>query len=150
MDAAEVDAILARFPEARGNLIEILHEIQALYGYLPEAVLRYVADKKSTPMTRLFNIATFYHSFHLTPQGRHKACVCLGTACHVKGSAGLLDELGRRLNVGEGDTTSDSRYTVGVVRCVGACSMAPVMVIDNDTYGGMTSTKVPGILKKYK
>lgn len=150
MDSVRIDELLSQYQEVRGNLIEILHKIQAHDKYLPEDALIYVSRKTGVPITRLYSLATFYHLFHLTPQGRHSACVCLGTACHVKGSAGLLDEVERRLGAKEGETTEDMRFTIGAVRCVGACSLAPVMIVDNKMYGGMTSAKVPEILKKYK
>lgn len=150
MDSVKIDELLSPYQEVRGNLIEILHKIQAHDNYLPEDALRYLSQKTGVPLTRLYSIAAFYHFFRLSPQGRHQACVCLGTACHVKGSAGLLDEVERRLGAKEGETTEDMRFTIGAVRCVGACSLAPVMIVDNKTYGGMTLTKVPEILKNCK
>ncbi len=149
MDAAALDAILAEYPETKGNVIAILHAVQSRYNYLPEDALRYIAKRTKVPITRLYGIATFYHFFSLTPKGRHELNICLGTACHVKGSQRIMDEVGRRLSVEEGETTDDMKYTLRAVRCVGACSLAPVMVVDSDTYGSVTAKKAADILKKY-
>jgi len=143
-----VDDVLSRYPEVRGNLISVLHEIQSRYNYLPEDVLMYLAKKTGVPITRLYSIATFYHLFSLTPKGKHQIQVCLGTACHVKGSQRILDELKRKLDVEEGETTKDMRYTLDAVRCIGACSLAPVMVVDKDTHGNVTTKKATDIVKK--
>lgn len=150
LDVTPVDQILSRYPEITGNLISVLHEIQSHYNYLPEDALRHLSKQSGVPVTRLYSIATFYHFFSLKPKGRHQIHVCLGTACHVKGGQRVLDEVKRRLGVNEGETTADGKYTVNEVRCVGACSFAPVVVVDNDTHCGMTSRKVPDILKKYE
>lgn len=148
MELQPVDDILARHPEVRGSLITVLHEIQSHYNYLPEDALRHLAKRTGIPITRLYSIATFYHLFSLTPKGRHQIHVCLGTACHVKGSQRVFDELKRTLGVDEGETTKDMRYTLGAVRCVGACSLAPVVVVDKDTHSGVTTKKAMEILKK--
>lgn len=150
MDIDHLNGILSHYTEFKGNLIGILHEIQSFYGYLPEDALRYIAKKTGTPITRLYSIATFYHFFSLTPKGKHQVCVCLGTACHVKGSARVMSEVERQLGVKEGGTTDDMRFTVSAVRCVGACSLAPVMTVDKDTHSGVGPKKVAGILKKYE
>ncbi|MDH4163907.1 MAG: NADH-quinone oxidoreductase subunit NuoE [Nitrospirota bacterium] len=148
MEMQPVDDVLSRYPEVRGNLISVLHEIQSRYNYLPEDVLMYLAKKTGVPITRLYSIATFYHLFSLTPKGKHQIQVCLGTACHVKGSQRILDELKRKLDVEEGETTKDMRYTLDAVRCIGACSLAPVMVVDKDTHGNVTTKKATDIVKK--
>ncbi len=143
-----VDDILSHYPEVRGSLISVLHEIQSHYNYLPEDDLRHLAKRTGVPITRIYSIATFYHLFSLTPKGRHQIHVCLGTACHVKGSQRVLDELKRKLGVDEGETTKDMKYTLDAVRCVGACSLAPVMVIDKDTHSNVTTKKATDLLKK--
>lgn len=146
----ELDRILARYPEPASAIISILHEVQSACNYLPEEALRQLAAKTGVPVTRLYSIATFYHFFSLTPQGRHQVHVCLGTACHVKGSGRVLTEIERELGAKEGQTTADMRFSVGAVRCVGACSLAPVMVVDNQTHGKMTPKAAKDILKKYE
>jgi NADH:ubiquinone oxidoreductase subunit E len=101
-------------------------------------------------LTQLFGIATFYHFFSLIPKGRHQIFVCLGTACHVKGSTRIFGEVKKRLAVEEGETTGDGRYTVNTVRCVGACSFAPVLLVDKDTHGQVISNQVVDILNQYE
>jgi NADH:ubiquinone oxidoreductase subunit E len=150
MESKEIDLILENYPETKGNLISILHELQSLFNYLPEEALRYLSEKTKIPLTQLYGMATFYHFFSLTPKGRHQVFVCLGTACHVKGSTRLLGEVKKRVGVEEGETTEDMRYTINTVRCVGACSFAPVMIVDKDTHGNLASTKVAEILNRYE
>lgn len=150
LDLAPVDAILLQYPEITGNLISVLHEIQSHYHYLPEDALRHLSKRTGVPITRLYSIATFYHLFSLTPKGRHQIHVCLGTACHVKGSQRVLDELKRKLQIDEGETTPDGEFSLDAVRCVGACSLAPVMVVDKDTHSNISSKKALDTLKKYK
>jgi NADH:ubiquinone oxidoreductase subunit E len=145
-----VDDILARHPQVTGNLISVLHDVQSRFGYLPEEALRHLARKSGVPITRLYGIATFYRFFSLTPKGRHRIHVCLGTACHVKGGQRVLEEFERRLGVGAGETTPDMRYTLDQVRCVGACSFAPAVVVDETLYAGATTKKVTDILKKHR
>jgi NADH:ubiquinone oxidoreductase subunit E len=145
-----IDQILEEFPEIKGNLISILHAVQALENYLPEGSLRYLSKKTGVPLTQIYAIATFYHFFSLTPKGRHQIFVCLGTACHVKGSTRLLGEVKKRLEAEEGETTGDGRYTLNTVRCVGACSFAPVLLVDKDTHGNVVSKQIVDILNRYK
>jgi NADH-quinone oxidoreductase subunit E len=145
-----IDKILEKFPEIKGNLISILHEVQSLENYLPEAALRYLSQKTGVPLTQLYGIATFYHFFSLTPKGRHQIFVCLGTACHVKGSPRILGEVKKRLGAEEGDTTTDMRFTLNTVRCVGACSFAPVLLVDKDTHGNVAPKQVVDILSRYE
>ena len=145
-----IDDILDNYPHVTGNLIAILHEIQSHYNYLPEDALRYLASATGVPATRLYSIATFYHFFSLTPKGKHQVRVCLGTACHVKGGQRILEEMQRKLGIKEGETTPDMHFTLEAVRCIGACSLAPVVVVDNDTYGSVTSKKTLTLLKRYE
>lgn len=150
MTFEKINEILARYPERKGNLISILHEVQSEFNYLPEDALRYISRRLDIPITRLYSIATFYHFFSLKPKGRHTVSVCLGTACHVKGSERILRTVETALEVMEGETTADMRFTVGAVRCVGACSLAPVMVVDKETHGKVNAKQVSAILKKYE
>lgn len=150
MTFEKINEILARYPDRKGNLISILHEVQSEFNYLPEDALRYISRRLDIPITRLYSIATFYHFFSLKPKGRHTVSVCLGTACHVKGSERILRTVETALEVMEGETTADMRFTVGAVRCVGACSLAPVMVVDKETHGKVNAKQVPAILKKYE
>lgn len=150
MTFEKINEILARYPDRKGNLISILHEVQSEFNYLPEDALRYISRRLEIPITRLYSIATFYHFFSLKPKGRHTVNVCLGTACHVKGSERILRTVETTLEVMEGETTTDMRFTVGAVRCVGACSLAPVMVVNKETHGKVNAKQVPNILNKYE
>jgi len=149
MEMNPVDDILARHLEVTGNLISVLHEVQSNYGYLPRDVLYYLAQQTGIPITRLYSIATFYHFFNLEPKGRLQIQVCAGTACHVKGAARILDELKRKLGIEAGETTADMQYSLGLVRCVGACSFAPVVVVGNKTHGEVTSKMISKMLKEH-
>ena len=145
-----IDGILSRYVEVTGNLISLLHEVQSHFGYLPKDALYYLAKKTGIPITRLYSIATFYHFFSLKPKGRHEIHACTGTACHVKGASRILDELKRKLGIEAGETTPDMQFTLNEVRCVGACSFAPVVVVGDRTYGEVSSRKISEILKKYQ
>jgi NADH:ubiquinone oxidoreductase subunit E len=149
MDIAAVNEIMEKFPEVRGNLIGILHEIQNRFHYLPEPELRYVSKRTGVPMTQIYSIANFYNRFSLKPKGRNEVCVCLGTACHVKGSVQLMNELERTLKVKPGESTDDMEFSVSEVRCVGACSLAPVLVVNEDTHGKVIPKQVSEILENY-
>lgn len=149
MDTEHLNTILERYPEPTGNIIAILHEVQSQYNYLPEEALMYVAKRIGVPITRLYSIATFYHFFSLEPKGKHQVQVCLGTACHVKGSEKLLHEMERQLGVKEGETTDDMQFSLGAVRCIGACSLAPVVVVDHDTHAKISTKQVSAVLKQY-
>ena len=150
MDVATIDAIVAKFPEIKGSLIGILHEIQNHFRYLPEEELRYVSKKTGIPITQIYSIVKFYNRFSLKPKGKNEVCVCLGTACHVKNANNLLEKAKRDLNLSdEVMTTKDLNFTVEKVRCLGCCSLAPVVLINEDTYGSLTQEKMSKILKKY-
>jgi NADH:ubiquinone oxidoreductase subunit E len=150
MDATTINAILSKFPDIKGHLIAALHEIQNHYRYLPEEELRYLAKKKGIPITRIYSIATFYNRFSLQPKGRHQVSVCLGTACHVKGAEKILDELKRQLRVGVGENTDDMNFSLDEVRCVGACSLAPVVVVDDEPHSQVTPKAVGPLLDRYR
>jgi NADH-quinone oxidoreductase subunit E len=136
-----VDAILDRYSGERRWLINILFDIQAEFRYLPREALEYVAKRVSAPLIDIYGIATFYKAFSLTPRGKHIITVCLGTACHVRGSIGVLEELQRSLNVKPGGTTEDRLFSLETVNCLGACALGPVVVIDEEYHGQMTPAK---------
>jgi NADH:ubiquinone oxidoreductase subunit E len=134
----ELAAILSRHQGEPDALITALEEIQRHYGYLAVDHLRYLARGLGFPLARIYGIATFYNFFRLTPPGEHVIRVCRGTACHVNHSQAILDSLSDRLDVEVGETTADGRFTLQTVACVGACSLAPVVVVDDATHGRMT------------
>ncbi len=150
MDLNAINTILSKFPEGRGNLIGILHEVQNHFRYLPEAELRYISKKINIPITQIYSVAKFYNRFTLSPKGENEISVCMGTACHVKGSEKLMNELKERLQIKKGETTDDMLYSLEEVRCIGACGLAPAVVINQDTHGHVKPKKISKILNKYK
>lgn len=149
-EKAKVDEILAKFEGKKGALIPVLQEVQALYNYLPKDVLEYVAEKMKTPISQIYGLVTFYSQFHLNPRGRNIIRVCQGTACHVRGGKIILQEVEKQLGIKAGHTTEDLRFTLETIACVGACGLAPVMQVNEDTQGRLTTEKIAGILARYK
>jgi NADH-quinone oxidoreductase subunit E len=147
MGVAEVERIVDRYGGKRSSLIGILHEIQTRYNYLPEEALRQVADRLDMKFPQVYGVATFFKAFSLKPRGRHTICVCLGTACHVRGGQRIVDELARELGIRAGETTEDLSFTLETVNCLGACALGPVVAVDGSYYGHMTSAKVKTLLK---
>lgn len=147
---AAVDNIYDNWKTQKGALIPMLQEIQHEFGYLPRTALEYLAKKLRTPVSKIYGVCTFYAQFHLKPRGQHIIRVCQGTACHVRGVAKIAATVGEELMVGVGDTTEDLLFTYETVACVGCCGLAPVMMIDDVTYGRLTAAAVPDILKKYE
>jgi len=145
----ELESIIEERGTDAPALIAILQEIQKREYCLPTKTLEMVAERLGTPMSRLYGLATFYKSFTLKPTGRHSIDVCLGTTCHVCGGRLIMDRLLLDLHVTEGGTTSDRRFTVTPVRCLGCCSIAPVVRIDGSVYGHVTQSQVARILEKH-
>ena len=131
-------------------LIQILHEAQKLFGYLPESVHRYVAGALGVPVSHVFGVSSFYALFSLQPVGRHRIQVCMGTACYVKGGAQILEELQSRLGVELGQTTPDGNFSLEAARCLGCCGLSPVLTVDGDVYAQCQVRSLPAILKKYR
>jgi len=146
----ELEALTQKYGRDQSALIAILQDVQRQEGYLPRKTLTQLADQLDVPLSRLFALATFYRSFSLKPTGRHKIGVCLGTACHVRGGHSLLDRLERDLKVRAGATTTNRRFTVDTVRCLGCCSIGPVVRVDNETYGRVRQDKLAKILEKFE
>lgn len=142
--------ILAKFAGKKGTLIPILQETQDVYGYLPEQALHYIADKTQTPISQIYGVVTFYSQFHLKPRGRNIIRVCQGTACHVRGANAIMKAVEEYLGVGVGKTTPDLRFTFETVACIGACGLAPVMMINDDTHGRLTPDMIPTVLGAYR
>ena len=148
-DLSRVDEILGHYGERREALIAILQDIQTQYNYLPPEVLQMVAARLGISLSRVYKVATFYKSFSLLPRGRHEIKVCRGTACHLKGSSRILEGLERDLGIRRGGTTENLRFTLTTVNCVGACALAPMVVVDEDYHGGATPSGCARALKKY-
>ena len=134
----------------RSSLIPLLQDIQSIYGYLPESALRDISDFVQVPLSRVYGVATFYNQFRLTPLGENVIRVCRGTACHVKNSANILFALEAELGIKAGQTTRDKKFTLEVVNCIGACSIAPVILVNEDYHGRISVKDIPKILKKYQ
>ena len=148
-DAQVIDGIVKKSGD--NSLIAILQEVQAHYNHLPPQILTLLSERLEVPLSKLFALATFYKSFSLEPRGKHIVKVCLGTACHVKSAENLLDKAKRDLDLSaQEETTKDLRFTVEKVRCLGCCSLAPVVCINEDTYGSMTQEKLSAVFKKYR
>lgn len=145
-----IDGIVERYKGKPGSLIPVLQQAQDVCGYLPHAVQRYVARGLNMSPSVVFGVATFYSFFTLVPRGKHVIRVCLGTACYVKRSEEILDKIKDELELEVGEVTRDKKYSLEAVRCLGACGLAPVVVIDQDTYGDVAATKVMEIVKKYE
>lgn len=144
----ELDEIIETRPEHAEHLIPVLQEIQTRYHYLPEDALRVVSRRLRVPLTEVFHVATFYNCFSLEPRGRHHVRVCLGTACHVRGGQKILDKVLRELKLPVTGTTEDFEFTVEPVRCLGCCGLAPVVRVDQSTFGHLAQSRVPKILKR--
>ena len=129
------------------TFLSLLQDIQARYGYLPEEKLIEIAEMLDMPLIDVYGVATFYKSFSLTPRGRHQVKVCLGTACHVRGANRIVEEVGRKLGIGPGETSEDGEFSLETVMCLGCCAIGPVVVIDGKYYGQVTPTKVESILR---
>jgi len=143
--------ILEKYPaKDRSNLIAILQDFQAEYGYLPESALREISDYVNIPLSSIYGVATFYNQFRLAPIGKNVIRVCRGTACHVKNSANILVAVETELGIKAGQTTRDKNFTLETVACIGACSIAPVVNINDEYYGRTTVKEIPKILNKFK
>ena len=149
MDMAELDTAVAKHGSDKSALVGILQEVQRQEGYLPRQTLTALSEKLDLPLSRLYSLATFYRSFSLTPTGRHRISVCLGTACHVRGGQAILNGLERILAVEAGGTTSDRRFTLETVRCVGCCSLGPVVRIHDEIFARVRQGKLAGMLAHF-
>lgn len=148
-DRQRLQQILAGHEADRVTVISVLQDVNTQYKYLPENVLRHVAKALDIPLSRVYNIATFYNAFSLMPRGEHTIHVCMGTACYVKGGAKMLEAVQRELDIEVGGTTKDLKFSLETVSCVGCCGQSPVMTVDEDIYGYLTQNKIPRIVEKY-
>ena len=145
----KLEDVILEHKDQKGALIPILHEAQELFGYIPEEAMKRISEVLNIPVAEIFGVATFYSRFTLTPRGKHTISVCLGTACYVKNSKGVLERLEKELNVKTGGTTADGKFTLEATRCLGCCGLAPVMMIGEDVYGKLVPDDIPDIVKKY-
>jgi len=147
-DLKKVEEILERHRYDRGELIAILLEVQDYLGYLPVPAMKHISERLQVPPIQIYGTATFYKSFKLNPPGRHTCTICMGTACHVRGGPQVLGEFERQLGICAGQTTADRNYELETVACVGACAMGPLVIIDGEYHGNMSTRKVPKLLRR--
>lgn len=146
----QLDTVMERYRNVPGGLIPVLHQAQQLFGYLPEEVLDHVATGLDLPASHVYGVVTFYNFFSTEPVGKHRINVCLGTACYVKGAGNILAEITRELGIEPGGITEDGSFSLEVARCVGACSLAPAVVIDGEVFARVTPEQVKGLLVQYR
>lgn len=143
----KIDEIIRSYSGEKSALIAILQEIENLYSYLPSWALKRVSEKLNVPMIQVYGVASFYDAFHLTPRGKRLIRVCLGTACYLRGSSRVLEAVEKELGIKDGETTRDRSFSLQSVHCVGACALAPVMIVGERYFDNMTPTKVRSVLK---
>ena len=146
----KLQAVIAANRQDPSKLMAVMQEAQEIYGYLPFEVQEMIADGMNVPLEKVYGVATFYAQFALSPKGVYNISVCLGTACYVKGSQMILDELEKELGIKAGGTTPDGQFTLEATRCLGCCGLAPVMTVGEEVYGRLTPADVKGILAKYR
>ncbi len=148
--ARQLDSIIARYKKKSGSLIPVLQEAQELVGYLPPVVQRHIAKGLRVSVSEVHGVVSFYSFFTMKPKGKHNVRVCLGTACYVKGAEELVKKLNTTLGIDLGGITSDKKFSLEAVRCLGACGLAPVVVVDKDTHGSVTPVSVQNVLSQYE
>ncbi|RLD11554.1 MAG: NAD(P)H-dependent oxidoreductase subunit E [Chlamydiae bacterium] len=147
----QLDELIKENKDLPGPLIQILHGAQGIFGYLPIDVLNYVADKLKKPSSEVYGVATFYHLFHLKPKGKYQFKVCLGTACYIRGGKMIVDVIKENLGIDMGEVTENMMFSLEAVRCIGACGLAPVMMVNDKVYDKLISpAKVRAIIDEYK
>jgi len=146
----QLDEILSRYSGEKSDLIPVLQEAQESFGYLPEGVMQRIAKFLRLPESTVYGVSTFYAQFKLIPTGKRLVKVCRGTACHVRGGARILREVEKQLGIKPGETSTDLSNSLETIACFGSCALAPVIVVNKDVYGRMTTTKVEQILAKTK
>ena len=147
---AKLLEVIAKYKGQKGALMPIMQEAQEIYGYLPYQVQKIISDETGIPIEKIYGVATFYAQFSMSPKGKYIVSVCLGTACYVKGAGKILEEVEKSLGIGDGECTADGKFSLEVCRCVGACGLAPVMIVAGDVYGKMTPDRVAGVLASYE
>ena len=148
--AKKLEEVIASANGDKSQLMAVMQNAQAIYGYLPYEVQCKIAEGLDVPVEKVYGVATFYAQFALTPKGKYNISVCLGTACYVKGAQEVLDKICDVLGIEAGECTTDGKYSIEACRCIGACGLAPVMTINEDVYGKLTADMIPGILAKYE
>ena len=147
---AELKKVIASYQGVKGATMPVMQKAQEIYGYLPIEVQQIISDEMQIPMSKIFGVVTFYSFYSLYPKGKYKISVCLGTACYVKGSGQVYDKLQQILGISGGECTPDGKFSLEACRCVGACGLAPVMMVNDDVHGRLTPDVVEKILEVYE
>jgi len=146
----ELDQFIDSLADTRGALISVLHKAQSIFGYLPRELQRHIGEKLDIPSSKVNGVVTFYSFFTEVPKGEHLIQICMGTACFVRGAEGILSMLEQKLQIKAGQTTPDGKFSIDALRCIGACGLAPVMMVDGKVYGRLTTDQIDKILAEYK
>ena len=146
----QLDAVIAQWKDEPGGLLPIMQHAQEICGCVSEEVQHYISKATGVPFSTIYGVSTFYSLFTLQPKGKYKIGLCLGTACYVRGSQLVLDELEKQLKVEVGHSTEDGMFTLDSTRCIGCCGLAPAMMINDEVYGRLTAKDIPGIVEKYR
>lgn len=145
-----LDRVLEEHEDQEGSLITVLHHAQKIFGHLPREVQIYIAERLGIPFAEVYGVVSFYSLFTVKPRGEFTIEVCMGTACYVKGARKVLDKLQETLGIEPGETTKDGKFTIETTRCLGACSLAPIIKIGDDVHGNIKAEEIPELLKKYQ
>ena len=146
----EISAFIDEWKSKPGNLIMVLHQVQQTYGYIPRNIAIEISERLSVPLAKIYGVVTFYNFFKLDKAGKYKIQVCLGTACYIRGGDDLLKTLEKELGIGLNSTTPDGMFSIEAVRCLGCCGLAPVIVVNGNVHGRLTSKDVPAIIEQYR
>lgn len=149
-DITKINEVCNSFDNKPGDLINVLHKVQGEFGYLPAEVQEVVARSLNMSLAKVYGVVTFYSYFTMTPKGKHPISICTGTACYVRGAEKVLDEFKKELGINVGESTPDGKFSITCLRCVGACGLAPVILVGEKTYGRLASDDVKAILKEYE
>jgi len=146
----QLDEFILGLETKKGALITVLHRAQSIFGYLPVEVQEFVADRLEVSLAKVYGVISFYSYFTMTPKGKYPIAVCMGTACFVRGADKVLKDFENKLEIKAGETTTDGLYSIDALRCVGACGLAPVVLVGEDVFGKKEATDIEGILAKYQ
>jgi len=149
-DLSSIDPLIKKYRNKKGNMIPILQGVQEIFGYIPRNAFKKISKETGLELSDMYGVATFYSQFRLNPVGKHIVKVCHGTACHVQNANAITDAIQEALKVSDGETTEDGLFTLESVACLGCCSLAPVMMIDDETYGKLTGDKAKKIIREIK
>lgn len=150
IDLTAANEVIDKYIDMHGNLMPVLQGIQEAYGYIPEVTVHLAAERLNVYTSQIYGVLTFYAQFHLKPRGKYIIRVCMGTACHVKGAGRIGDTIKDKLGIGHAETTADLKFTAEYVACIGACGMAPVIMVNDATYGNISVQKTAEVVEKYQ